>query len=74
MKSLHWLSRVPATVEQTPELLKSNQLISQESDISSYRIANVDRYDVHIELLWLIVESYARKLADLKQLEKRLRK
>ena len=72
MKSLHWLSRVPATIKPTHELLASDSSIFQDSEIEGYRLAEVCNYYGKIKQRWLIVEGEARKLSDLKQLEKRL--
>jgi transposase len=72
MKSLRWLSRVPATIKQTQELLTLDSSIFQDSEIKGYRIAEVGNYYGKIKQRWLIVESEARRLSDLKQLEKRV--
>jgi transposase len=72
MKSLRWLSRVPATIKQTQELLTLDSCIFQDSQIKGYRIAEIGSYYGKIKQRWLIVESEARRLSDLKQLEKRL--
>lgn len=74
MKSLRWLSRVPATIKPTQELLASDSSIFQDSEIQGYRLAEVCSYYGKITQRWLIVEGEARKLSDLKQLEKRLSK
>ena len=74
MKSLRWLSRVPATIKQTQELLALDGSIFQDSEIQGYRLADVCSYYGKIKQRWLIVESEARKLSDLKQLEKRITK
>jgi len=74
MKSLRWLSRVPATIKQTQELLALSNSIFSDSEIQGYRFAEVCSYYGKIKQRWLIVESEARKLSDLKQLEKRCSK
>jgi transposase len=74
MKSLRWLSRVPATIKQTQELLTLDSGIFQDSEIQGYRLAEIGSYYGKIKQRWLSVESEARKLSDLKQLEKRLSK
>ena len=74
MKSLRWLSRVPATIKQTQELLTLDSRIFQDSEIRGYRIAQMCSYYGKVKQRWLIVESETRKLSDLKQLEKRLSK
>lgn len=74
MKSLRWLSRVPATIKQTQELLTLDSHIFQDSEITGYRLAEVGNYYGNIPQRWLIVESEARRLSDLKQLEKRVSK
>lgn len=74
MKSLRWLSRVPATIKQTQELLALDSNLFQDSEIKGYRIAEIGSYYGKLEQRWLIIESEARKLSDFKQLEKRLNK
>ncbi|GAB4545777.1 MAG: hypothetical protein Tsb0014_40120 [Pleurocapsa sp.] len=74
MRSLRWLSRVPATIKQAQELLTLNSQMFQDSQIQGYRIAEIGSYYDKIEQRWLIVESEARRLSDFKQLEKRLNK
>jgi transposase len=55
-------------------LLTLDRYISQDSEIQGYRIAEIGSYYGKIKQRWLIVESEARRLSDLKQLEKRLSK
>ncbi len=74
MQSLRWLSRVPATIKSTQELLTLDSSIFQDSEITGYRLAEVGNYYGNIKQRWLIVESEARRLSDLKQLEKRVGK
>ena len=72
MKSLRWLSRVPATIKQAQELLTLDSQMFQKSEIQGYRIAEIGSYYGKLKQRWLIVESEARRLSDFKQLEKRL--
>ena len=72
MKSLRWLSRVPATIKQAQELLTLDSQMFQQSEIQGYRIAEIGSYYAKLKQRWLIVESEARRLSDFKQLEKRL--
>ena len=74
MQSLRWLSRVPATIKSAQELLTLDSSIFQDSQITGYRLAEVGNYYGNIKQRWLIVESEARRLSDLKQLEKRVSK
>ena len=41
MKSLRWLSRVPATIKQTQELLTLDSEMFQNSEIQGYRFAEI---------------------------------
>lgn len=75
MKQLRWVSRVPCTLAATKFLLEN---ICQEAFVSStldgYRITSCCNDYGGVQQRWLVVESQARKDADLKQLEKRLAK
>lgn len=69
MKHLRWGSRVPATLA-TAKLLLEN--MSKEAFVESshgYRIAACCSNYGGVQQCWLMVESAARKEADLKQLE-----
>lgn len=75
MKSLRWLSRVPATLASAQLLLEQTSAeILAESSIAGYKIAEFGSYYGGVKQRWLLVESEARKKADLKQLDKRLAK
>lgn len=72
MGSLRWLSRVPAT-NKTAQMLLEN--MSEEAFVGSttgYRIGECCSDYGGVQQRWLVVESQARKEADLKQLEKNL--
>ncbi|MBE9003228.1 IS1634 family transposase [Nostoc sp. LEGE 12447] len=73
MDSLRWLSRVPATLAAAKFLLDN---MSQEAFVSSaiagYQIAECCSDYAGVKQRWLVVNSEARKSADLKQLETRL--
>lgn len=72
MQQLSWVSRVPATLTASKQLLDnihSDAFIA--SSLSSYRIASCCSNYGGIQQRWIVVESQARKAADLKQLEKR---
>lgn len=75
MKHLRWVSRVPATLAAAKLLLEN--ILSDafvDSALPGYRIAsNCSDYG-GVQQRWLVVESQARKQADLRQLEKRLAK
>ena len=70
-----WITRVPATITEVPQLLQTLALeVFTDSSISGYRIAEVGSIYAGIRQRWLVVESDARKRADLKQLDKRMAK
>ncbi|BAZ20087.1 hypothetical protein NIES4073_09630 [Kalymmatonema gypsitolerans NIES-4073] len=75
IKQLRWISRVPCTLSAAKFLLEK---ICQEAFVSSaldgYRITSCCNDYGEVQQRWLVVESQARKDADLKQLEKRLAK
>lgn len=75
IQSLRWLSRVPATLKAAQLLLEK---IDAEAFVASaaagYRIAECCSDYGGVQQRWLVVESEARKEADLKQLENRLTK
>jgi transposase len=75
MKDLRWVSRVPATLAAAKLLLENTYIEAfVDSTLAGYRIApNCSNYG-GVQQRWLVVESQARKEADLKQLEKRLAK
>ncbi len=75
MKNLKWLCRVPLTVAYAKQVI--SQLNSTEfikSQISGYSFVMKTSNYGGVEQRWLVVESEARKEADLRQLEKRISK
>jgi transposase len=73
MDSLRWLSRVPATLAVAQLLLENmREEAFVASTIVGYRIAECCSDYGGVKQRWLMVESQARKEADIKQLEKRL--
>ncbi|MGH2415906.1 MAG: IS1634 family transposase, partial [Microcystaceae cyanobacterium] len=75
LTNLRWLSRVPATIKACQELIEQ---LPQEaftlSQLSGYRWACVCNTYADIKQRWLVVESQARREADLKQLEQEIQK
>lgn len=70
-----WITRVPATIAEVPELLQTlPPVVFTDSSIRGYRIAEVGSIYAGIRQRWLVVESDARKRAALKQLDKRVAK
>lgn len=55
-------------------MLSLERYIFEDSEVQGYQIAEMGSYYRNIKQRWLIVESEARRLSDLKQLEKRLNK
>nr|WP_267921658.1 IS1634 family transposase [Nostoc favosum] len=75
MQQLRWLSRVPATLTAAKHLLDNvHQEAFMESSLPGYRIASCCSNYADVQQRWVVVESQARKEADLKQLDKRLAK
>ncbi|MDZ8239395.1 MAG: IS1634 family transposase [Nostoc sp. ChiQUE01a] len=75
MKHLRWVSRVPATLTGAKMLLENiPKEAFNDSAMPGYEIAPSCNEYGGIRQRWLVVESQARKDADLKQLEKRLTK
>jgi transposase len=73
--NLRWVSRVPLTLSQASALLSEiDEQAFEASPIAGYRIAQVCCRYGEVRQRWLVVESAARKAADLKQLEKRIAK
>jgi transposase len=73
MKNLKWLCRVPLTVAEAKLLV--SQLTTEQfvlSGLEGYRIAAHTSNYGGVAQRWLVVESEARKKADLRQLEQRL--
>ncbi len=75
MATLRWLCRVPLTLKSARQLIE--QFRSQdfvESTIPGYRwAAHTSNYG-GVDQRWLIVESEARRVSDLRQLEKNIAK
>lgn len=74
IKSLRWLSRVPATIKEATMLLTLSHQMFVQSKIDGYLIAECGSYYGGIKQRWIIVESEKRKQSDLEQIEKRLAK
>lgn len=74
IESLQWLSRVPATVKETRNLLTLADEVFEESTLDGYKIAECGSYYGGVKQRWLVVESEKRKRSDLQRLEKRLTK
>lgn len=75
MEHLRWVSRVPVTLNAAKMLLENiPDEAFNHSTMRGYRIASFCSDYGSIQQRWLVVESQARKDADLKQLEKRLTK
>lgn len=75
MKQLRWASRVPGTLTTAKMLLENMpQEAFNDSVIFGYGIAPCCSEYGGVRQRWLVIESQARKEADLKQLEKRLTK
>lgn len=75
MFHLRWVSRVPGTLTAAKTLLENMpEEAFNDSAMPGYRIAPCCSEYGGVQQRWLVVESQARKVADLKQLEKRLSK
>lgn len=75
MKNLKWLCRVPLTIKEAKELV--GQLIDEQfidSTTEGYRYAEHTSNYARIEQRWLVVESVARRQADLHKLEQLISK
>lgn len=75
MKELKWLCRVPLTVKQAKKLV--DQLTEKEfvkSGLEGYYVAERTSSYGGIEQRWLVVESQARRQADIYRLEQKLDK
>ena len=75
MKELKWLSRVPLTVKQAKQLV--SQLSEKDfvkSGLEGYRVVERTSNYAGIAQRWLVVESEARRKADLNRVEQRLKK
>ncbi len=73
LTNLRWLSRVPATIQEAQQLMEQ---LSEEalypSQVSGYRWSCLCSTYAGIPQRWLVVESEARKEADLKRLDKKI--
>lgn len=74
MKSLRWLSRVPATLSDARQLLSINDEALVSSAVEGYAVAECCSNYAGIPQRWLVVESQARQEAALKQLEQQVAK
>ncbi len=75
LTNLQWLSRVPATIKEAQQLMEhlpDDEEAFVFSQLKGYRYACVDSTYGGIKQRWLVVESEARKEADLKQLEEKI--
>jgi transposase len=71
LAGVHWLTRVPLTLNAASELV--NQLPGsalEPTELDGYQIATVCSDYGGIQQRWFVVESFERKRADLKQLDK----
>jgi transposase len=75
MASLRWLCRVPLTLKQAKQLIEQlNEKDFVESKIVGYRWAAQTSNYGGVRQRWLVVESAARRVSDLRQLEKNIDK
>jgi transposase len=75
MASLRWLCRVPLTFKQAKQLIEQlSEKDFVESTISGYRWATQTSNYGGVRQRWLVVESEARRVSDLRQLEKNIAK
>lgn len=75
LKRLRWGARVPVTLTAAKQLLDNiHSCAFVSSSLPGYRIASCCSSYGGIQQRWIVVESQARKEADLAQLEKRLAK
>jgi len=75
VQGLRWISRVPLTVAEAKHLI--NELDAQQfvaTGMPGYRIVEQDSLYGGVPQKWVIVESEARKQADIKQLQTCLNK
>lgn len=75
VQGLRWISRVPLTVAEAKHLI--NELDAQQfvaTGMPGYRIVERDSLYGGVPQKWIIVESEARKQADIKQLQSCLNK
>jgi len=75
IKNLKWLSRVPLAVKQAKQLISQlTESDFKESKTSGYRWSQQCSDYAGITQRWLVVESALRREADLRQLEKAVKK
>lgn len=76
MKELKWLTRVPLTINEANFVLSEIQGSEQwlTSNCQGYRIAERQSNYAGVEQRWFVIESEQRKVADIKQLNKRIEK
>ena len=73
LTKLRWLSRVPATIKETQQLMEHlREEAFVPSQLKGYRYACVCSTYAGLKQRWLVVESEASKESDLKQLEKKI--
>jgi transposase len=74
--SIHWISRVPATIKAAQELTQTllPEQFSQQDDRKGYRFCVVCSTYAGINQQWVVVESQQRMEADLKTLSKQIEK
>ncbi|NEP44569.1 MAG: hypothetical protein F6K35_37295 [Okeania sp. SIO2H7] len=72
---LRWLSRVPASLKEAQELMSqiSNESL-RDSALQGYSFTSTTSVYAGLQQRWLVVESYNRYVADLKQLERKITK
>ncbi len=75
LTGLRWLTRVPLTLKSAVDVVTQvSESAFQPTGIAGYRITTVCSDYGGVQQRWFVVESQARKTADLKQLEKTLAK
>lgn len=74
LNNLRWLSRVPATIKAAQELMEQMpDEAFRSAQLKGYRWACVCSTYGSIKQRWLVVESAARKEADLQHLEQKIK-
>ncbi len=75
LQGVRWISRVPQTIAEAKRLvdeLSTDEFVATQ--LAGYRIACRSSQYAGVEQIWVIVESEARKQADIKQLHGSLEK
>lgn len=74
--SIHWISRVPATIKAAQELIQTllPEQFSEQNDHKGYRFCVVCSTYAGIKQQWIVVESQQRMESDLKTLSKQIEK